>query len=171
MTRSGSSTIRAAALASLALALAACGGDDEQPAQAAGGGKATVSVEDVDDVGAVLVDDGGAALYASEEESDGKIRCTGSCLELWMPLAAPGGGQPSAGEGIDAEVATVERPDGTMQVTFDGKPLYRFSEDAKPGQVTGDGASDEFDGTSFTWHAVTTDGGSGDSGGGRTYGY
>jgi len=174
MTRSRSSTICAAALASLALALAACGGDDEQPAQAAGGGKATVSVQDVDDVGAVLVDDGGAALYASEEESDGKIRCTASCLEFWMPLAAPGGGKPSAGEGVDAEVATVERPDGTMQVTYDGKPLYRFSEDAKPGQVTGDGLSDEFDGKSFTWHAATTDGDGGDSdgsGGGRTYGY
>jgi predicted lipoprotein with Yx(FWY)xxD motif len=174
MTHSRSGPICAAALASLALAFAACGGDDEQPAAAADGGRATVSREDVDGVGTVLVDDDGAALYASEEESDGRIRCTGSCLEFWIPLAAPAG-KPTAGDDVGGELGTVERPDGTMQVTHDGKPLYRFSEDAKPGQVSGDGLSDEFDGKSFTWHAVTTEGGSSDgsggSGGGRTYGY
>ena len=34
----------------------------------------------------------------------------------------------------------------------------RFSEDPGPGQVTGDNFMDDFDGTSFTWHAVTAGG-------------
>jgi len=161
----------AAALAALALALGACGGDDEQPAAGADGEPATVSVDEVDDVGPVLVDGDGAALYVSEQESDGKVRCTADCLELWLPLEAPAG-EPTAGDGVEGELGTVERPDGTMQVTHDGMPLYRFSEDGEPGQVTGDGLSDEFGGETFTWRAVTTAGEPAeDSGGGRTYGY
>jgi predicted lipoprotein with Yx(FWY)xxD motif len=171
MTRARHRTICAAALAAAALALGACGGDDEQPAAAADGEPATVSVDEVDGVGAVLVDDAGAALYVSEEESDGKVRCTADCLEFWIPLEAPGG-EPTAGDGVEGELGTVERPDGAMQVTHDGKPLYRFSEDGEPGKVTGDGLSDEFGGESFTWHAVTTgDAPDDDAGGGRTYGY
>jgi predicted lipoprotein with Yx(FWY)xxD motif len=169
MARSRTRTICAAALAAVALALGACGGDDEQPA--AGGQGTTVAVDEVDGVGPVLVDDGGAALYVSEQESDGKVRCTADCLEFWIPLEAPAG-EPTAGAGVGGKLGTVERPDGTMQVTHDGKPLYRFSQDGEPGQVTGDGLSDEFGGESFTWHAVTTgDAPADDSGGGRTYGY
>jgi predicted lipoprotein with Yx(FWY)xxD motif len=171
MTRSRSRAACGAALAALALALGACGGDDEQPAVASDGTPATVSVDEVDGVGAVLVDPDGAALYVSDQESDGKVRCTGACVAFWLPLEAPAGGL-SAGDDVSGKLGTVERPDGTSQVTYDGKPLYRFSEDAEPGQVTGDGFSDEFDGETFTWHAETTDGSSsGGSDGGRSYGY
>ena len=170
MTRSRTRTICAAALAATALALGACGGDDEQPA-AAGGEAATVALDEVDGVGAVLVDDDGAALYFSDQESDGKVRCTADCLDFWIPLEAPAG-EPTAGAGVGGKLGTVKRPDGTMQVTHDGKPLYRFAEDGKPGKVTGDGLSDEFGGEAFTWHAVTTgDAPAEDMGAGRTYGY
>jgi hypothetical protein len=54
-------------------------------------------------------------------------------------------------------VATVDRPDGSQQVTLDGAPLYTFTQEG-PGEVTGDGASDSFGGEDFTWHAVTPSG-------------
>ena len=171
MTSSRSRTIGAAALAALAFAVGACGGGDEQPAGASDGRPATVSVDEVDGVGSVLVDAAGAALYVADQESDGAVRCTGACMEAWIPLEAPAG-EPTAGDGVDGELATVERPDGTMQVTHDGKPLYRFSGDEQPGKATGNGLSDEYGGESFTWHAVTTKGAApGGSGGGRSYGY
>jgi predicted lipoprotein with Yx(FWY)xxD motif len=155
----------AAALA--ALTLAACGGDDEE--QAAAGPPPTVSVEKVDAIGDVLVDREGAALYTSEQEADGTVRCVDACLGFWLPLEASG--TPSASDDVDGELGTVRRPDGDMQVTYDGVPLYRFSEDAEAGQVTGDGLSDAFGGTTFTWHAATTEGTADTSGGGRGYGY
>ncbi len=43
-------------------------------------------------------------------------------------------------------------------MTLDGAPLYTFAEDSGPGTATGDGVSDQFDGQSFTWHAVTVGG-------------
>ena len=41
------------------------------------------------------------------------------------------------------------RPDGSRQVTFDGRPLYRFAEDSDAGTVTGNGIADSFDGQSL----------------------
>ena len=152
-----------ALLAALALSLGACG-DEDQPAAA----DATVSVEEVDGVGAVLVDRSGAALYTADQEADGTIRCRGECARIWLPLEASGA--PTASDDVPGELATVERPDGAMQVTHDGKPLYRFAEDSEPGDVTGDGLRDRFGDTSFTWHAVTTEGES-TGGSGRGYGY
>ncbi len=167
MTRSRVRAVGGAALAALAFAAAACGDDEEEPAAAAA--PATVSVAEVDGVGSVLVDRAGAALYTADEEADGKIRCVDECLGFWLPLEASGA--PTGSDDVTGELGTVERPDGAMQVTYDGKPLYRFSDDTEPGKVTGDGLSDTFGGASFTWHAVTTDGGSEPSGGGRSYGY
>jgi predicted lipoprotein with Yx(FWY)xxD motif len=156
-----------AALAALALIIGACGGDDDAPAGAAAA-DTTVSVEQVDGVGSVLVDRSGAALYTADQEANGTIRCRGECVSIWLPLEASG--TPTGSDDVTGELGTVERPDGAMQVTYDGKPLYRFAEDSEPGKVTGDGLSDRFGDTSFTWHAVTTEGTS-NGGGGRSYGY
>jgi predicted lipoprotein with Yx(FWY)xxD motif len=171
MTRSRPRAVCGAALAALALAVGACGDDSEEPAVAAGGGEPTVSVDHVDGIGAVLVDQAGAALYASDEEADGKIRCTDGCLSFWTPVAATG--TPTGADDVTGKLDTIKRPDGSKQVTYDGKPLYSFTEDTEPGTVTGDGFKDSFDGQSFTWHAVTTEGTSSSdgSGGGRTDGY
>jgi hypothetical protein len=51
----------------------------------------------------------------------------------------------------------VKRSDGTSQVTFGGKPLYSFVQDSS-GQVTGNGFTDSFGGTNFTWTVATASG-------------
>jgi predicted lipoprotein with Yx(FWY)xxD motif len=33
----------------------------------------------------------------------------------------------------------ITRSDGTFQVTLDGKPLYYYAKDTKPGDTTGEG--------------------------------
>jgi predicted lipoprotein with Yx(FWY)xxD motif len=152
-------------VALLALGLAACGGDDNSDngsaagtnAAAAGGGQ-TVSTKSVSGVGTVLVDSSGMALYTNNMDTGSKVACTGECASEWVPLAAPGGGQPTSSDSaVQAKLATVNRPDGSTQVTFGGLPLYTFVDDS-PGQVTGNGESDSFGGTQFVWTAATTSG-------------
>jgi predicted lipoprotein with Yx(FWY)xxD motif len=152
-------TIALAAMAAVVavLALAACGGggydsSDSSPAAQSRDGTVTVSVERLGDAGRVLVDSTGKALYAADKEADSSVVCTDDCTSFWIPLTIDGGA-PSA-DSLPSELGVVERADGTRQVTFDGKRLYTFVED-EPGEVTGDGFSDAFDGEQFTWHVVT----------------
>jgi predicted lipoprotein with Yx(FWY)xxD motif len=146
-----------------AVGLAACGGGSSSTGSSAAG---DVSTKDVSGVGTVLVDAKGQALYSPEQEASGKILCTDSCTSIWVPLDLPSGQTAAtAPDGIGSRLGVVTRPDGSKQVTFDGKPLYTFVEDGSPGTVTGNGAKDSFGGTSFTWHVVspgsTTTGGTG----------
>jgi predicted lipoprotein with Yx(FWY)xxD motif len=136
------------------LALASCGGasSDSSPAAQSGDDAASVSVQELGDSGRVLVDSAGKALYAPDEEADSSVVCTGACTSFWMPLTIDG--VAPTGNSLPAGLGVVEREGGTRQVTFDGKRLYTFVED-KPGEVTGDGFSDAFDGQQFTWHVVS----------------
>ena len=157
--------IPGAALAA-SLVLAACGGggsdsSDSAPAAASG---MTVAVKSIDGIGDVLVDSGGKALYASDVEADGKVRCTGACTSFWKPLTVDSA-KPTVADDVGS-VGVVSRPDGAKQVTVGGKLLYTFTEDG-PGTVEGNGFADDFDGHHFTWNAVLAGGDvAGSSGGG-----
>jgi predicted lipoprotein with Yx(FWY)xxD motif len=155
--------IAAAAAVAAVLALAACGGggggSNESSAAAPSSNTATVSVQEIGDSGRVLVDSAGKALYTSEEEAQSDVVCTEACAEFWIPLTIEEGAP--TGDSVMGDLGVAERPDGTRQVTLDGERLYTFVED-DPGEVTGDGFSDAFDGQQFTWHVVGA-GGSPDS--------
>ena len=148
----------------LAIGLAACGGNSSSSgssgsaATSTGGVASTVSTKSISGVGTVLVDAKGDALYTNNQDSGSKIACTGSCTSIWLPLAAPSGGQPTSyNASVQAKLGVVKSSGGTSQVTFGGKPLYTFVQDS-PGQATGNGVKDSFGGTNFTWTAATASG-------------
>ena len=45
----------------------------------------------------------------------------------------------------------MKRPEGTMQVTYKGTPLYTFTGDQQPGETKGQGIKDV-----GTWSVITT---------------
>ena len=103
----------------------------------------------------MLVDSKGQALYTNNQDSGMNVACTGSCTAIWVPLMAPSSGQPtSSDQAVQAKLGMV-KSNGGSQVTFGGKPLYSFVQDS-PGQVTGNGFTDNFGGTSFTWTVAST---------------
>ena len=145
-------TLLLGATAALAT-LTACGGGGEA-GEAAGNPPASgaVSVKEVDGVGQTLVDAAGKTLYFADQEADGTIKCTDSCLAFWFPVQ----GSESTAKSMDG-LAVIKRSDnGESQLTFQGKPLYTFKLDTGPGQNKGNNLTDEFDGTTFAWHAATT---------------
>jgi predicted lipoprotein with Yx(FWY)xxD motif len=157
------SILAIASAALLALGVAACGGssnsssDSGSKTMPATGGGDTVSTKSISGTGNVLVDSTGMALYTNNMDSGSKIACTGQCLSFWLPVAASGGQPTSADSSVQAKLGTVKRPDGTSQVSWGGKPLYTFVQDS-PGKVTGNGFTDSFGGTNFTWTVATASG-------------
>jgi predicted lipoprotein with Yx(FWY)xxD motif len=161
----------AGAIVAATLVLAGCGsggGNASGGSSAAPGATGqTVSVKQIDGVGRVLVDAHGAPLYASDQEMNGKVLCTGACTSFWAPLTISGG---SPSGSVKGTLGTVARPGGGTQVTLDKKPLYSFTQD-KPGEVNGNGLSDKFGAHSFTWHVVSAGKTAGSSNGSSRYGY
>jgi len=94
----------------------------------------------------VLTTTKGRTLYSLSVEKNGRFVCTGSCLSVWHPLTVPAGVKPTG----PVKLGTIERPEGGTQVTYKGRPLYRFGADAKAGEVNGEGIKDV-----GTWHAAT----------------
>ena len=87
----------------------------------------------------VLVNRKGLTLYSLSAETRGRFICTTKfCLSLWTPLDVTKGTRPMGA----AHLSTVKRPDGRIQVTYRGLPLYTFNEDRKPGDVKGNGFKD-----------------------------
>lgn len=144
----------------LALALAACGDDAgdmtvEEPADTPTDDPADTQTEEpapdesegavvsvaATDAGDVLVDEEGMTLYVFEPDEQGESTCYDDCAATWPPLVTES--DPEAGEGADAALlGTAERTDGTMQVTYDGWPLYSFGGDEAPGDTNGQGVND-----------------------------
>jgi predicted lipoprotein with Yx(FWY)xxD motif len=153
-------TVRLSTVAlGLALAVAACGsGSNGGGAKGTSANGSTISAHNVPGAGMTLTGKDGMTLYFSDQEASGKIQCTGACLSFWTPLTVSGGTAPTAGPGLSGTLATIKRPDGSMQVTYNGKPLYSFAEDGGPDDAKGNGFKDMFNGTNFEWHAATPSG-------------
>lgn len=102
---------------------------------------ATVNAEVVGDAGTILVDgETGLTLYYFEKDTkdSGTSACTGGCLETWPALTVEAGETPTGGEGVTGTLGTITRADdGTLQVTYNGLPLYFFKNDAEPGDLNG----------------------------------
>lgn len=108
-------------------------------AASSGGGEATpVSLGSAAGVGKVLVDSNGMTLYyfQKDQKGSGKSKCEGACAAGWPPLTTSG--EPEAMSGVNSSMlGTIQRSDGTTQVTYAGWPLYTFVEDKKPGEDNG----------------------------------
>ena len=87
----------------------------------------------------VLVNRKGLTLYSLSVETRGRFICADqSCLSLWKPLVVPKGTTPTGA----LHLGTVRRPDGRIQVSYRGRPVYTFTQDRKPGDVKGNGFKD-----------------------------
>jgi predicted lipoprotein with Yx(FWY)xxD motif len=98
-------------------------------------------------LGEIYTDQNGMTLYTFDKDTNGASMsaCMGKCIENWPPFVAPEGAM------ADDEWTIVQftDTDGTVKNmwSYEGSPLYLFVKDAKPGDVTGDGANG-------VWHVV-----------------
>jgi predicted lipoprotein with Yx(FWY)xxD motif len=83
----------------------------------------------------VLTNSRGFTLYLFVPDGTGRSVCYGSCAAYWPPVT----GRPEAGPGVTGTLGTTQRTDGSLQVTYNGHPLYTYVGDSAPGQANGNG--------------------------------
>jgi predicted lipoprotein with Yx(FWY)xxD motif len=134
-------------------ALVACsaGGTSSTPASASPsasesaaasvGSATTVEAKPVGSIGTALVaGSNGMTVYTFTKDvrDSGKSNCTGDCLTAWPALTVDEGVTPSGGSGVAGTLGTITRTDDqTIQVTYNGLPLYFFANDTAPGDANG----------------------------------
>jgi predicted lipoprotein with Yx(FWY)xxD motif len=138
---------------------AACGNDDAastaaengEPAASGAAAGSAVAVRSGDsELGEILVGEDGLTLYGFTNDVDGTSTCTGTCADAWPPVLVSADW--TVGPGLDSGIfSTVRRDDGSEQLVAGKWPLYRFSGDAAPGDVNGQGSGG-------VWFVVGADG-------------
>lgn len=110
-------------------------GGEERAAQKSAG----LGVESQAPYGRYLTDAEGRALYLFEaDEGVEGSACYGACAEAWPPLLTEEDQPRMTTQALDPQkVGTIERRDGSKQVTYGGWPLYYFVKDEGRGDVEG----------------------------------
>jgi predicted lipoprotein with Yx(FWY)xxD motif len=115
-------------------------------ASSAGGTRVVMTAKNKTLGKTILVNRQGLTLYSLSVERHGRFICkNAACLSLWKPLVVAKGVKPT---GV-SRLGTVKRPDGRIQVSYRGGPLYRFVQDRKRGDIKGNGFKDV-----GTWRVV-----------------
>lgn len=88
--------------------------------------------------GTVLADESGISLYyfTVDIPSSNTSACIGECTFTWEPFSTG-----------DDNLSSFKRPDGIVQATYQGWPLYLYKGDAVAGDIKGDGLNN-------SWFAV-----------------
>ena len=103
--------------------------------------QATVEATSVGSIGTVLVaGSNGMTVYtfAKDVKDSGQSNCAGDCLTKWPALTVAAGVTPTGGSGVVGTLGTITRSDdATIQVTYNGLPLYFFAGDTAAGDANG----------------------------------
>jgi predicted lipoprotein with Yx(FWY)xxD motif len=110
-----------------------------------------LSVSTAGELGQIVVDGKGMSLYRFDNDTGkpSKSNCLADCAVAWPPVLVAGDPAVIPVEGIDkALLGSVDREDGTKQLTIAGWPQYNYAKDTKPGDVLGQGVGGK-------WFATT----------------
>lgn len=119
-----------------------------EPSEEGAGGQGGAGSEDVhlgssNFIGDYLVDAAGMSLYIYGADYPGDCNnppisnCVDDCALSWPIFDA---GPRTLAEGLpDEAFGTFQRPDGSMQTTYLGWPLYHYKSDEVPGDLVGHG--------------------------------
>jgi predicted lipoprotein with Yx(FWY)xxD motif len=120
------------AVSVLALVLFGVAVADAGGSHAAASATVTLKAAKVGDL-TVLTNAHGLTLYLFVPDTSTASKCTGLCASYWPPVT----GSPRAGPGVTGRLGSITRPDGAVQATYDGHPLYTYIGDSSPGQEQG----------------------------------
>ena len=111
---------------------------------ASGGGEAYEVAVASGAVGSFLTGENGLTLYTFKPDSPNTSTCSGDCATNWPPFVVTATDTLKPDSGITGKLTTFARADGTMQVAYNGAPLYYFAGDSAAGDANGQGLADKW---------------------------
>jgi predicted lipoprotein with Yx(FWY)xxD motif len=119
-----------------------------------GSGTATVITAKASKLGTILAaGPKRLTVYLFEGDKGSSSSCSGECAAVWPPVTTTGAttATPRASASL---LGTTRRPDGTLQVTYNGHPLYYFAKDGDASDTYGQGIK----GFGAGWYALKPSG-------------
>jgi predicted lipoprotein with Yx(FWY)xxD motif len=99
-------------------------------------------------IGTILTDGEGMTLYTWDRDDPTASTISTTASATWPLFLSDA---PTAPAGLTGTLSAAPRTDGSMQVTYNGWPLYYYINDHAAGDTNGDGVGG-------IWHAVRVDG-------------
>jgi predicted lipoprotein with Yx(FWY)xxD motif len=128
------------------------GGSGQSGGSGGGSGPGVTITTANSQFGQVLFDGDERAIYFFDKDTSDRSECYGECAAAWPPVLTKG--EPEAVGTAEAKLlGTINRNDGSTQVTYKGRPLYYYVDDPR-GQILCHGV-EEFGGV---WLAVEPNG-------------
>jgi predicted lipoprotein with Yx(FWY)xxD motif len=90
-------------------------------------------------LGTILTGENGMTLYTFQKDGKDVSNCYDKCAANWPPLMA------HKDDVAEGKYSIITRKDGSKQWAMDGKPLYFWVKDSKPGDTTGNGVLNVWD--------------------------
>jgi predicted lipoprotein with Yx(FWY)xxD motif len=110
---------------------------------AAGSGPVAVNAA-TGPLGIYLTGADGLTLYTFKPDGTNASTCDSGCAEAWPPFTIEPGVELAPGDGVKGVLTTFSRTEGTLQVAYNGAPLYYFANDTVPGDTNGQGLGDNW---------------------------
>ena len=99
-------------------------------------------------LGTYLIGYTGAAVYTHDGDTASSSACYDACAQEWPPYLV--GSEDNIHQlkaGVRDVTSTITRTDGSLQLTYDGHPLYFYAADKESNNPSGNGVSG-------AWHLV-----------------
>lgn len=77
----------------------------------------------------------GLSIYTFDPDGANESSCYESCTVTWPPIILT----PAEAQLVSDDFGLANRKEGSLQLTFDSRPLYLFVGDKKPGDIRSDG--------------------------------
>ena len=89
-------------------------------------------------LGTYLIAANDMTLYEYANDSSGTTKCvSATCVSLWPAYTVASGTALTESPAVAGAIGTITRPDGSVQVAYNGMPLYFYHADAAPGDTNG----------------------------------
>ncbi len=89
-------------------------------------------------LGVYLIGSNGMTLYIYAKDATNTSACSGACTMVWAPYIITSANVLSNVQaGISGKAGFITRADGSLQATYNGKPLYYFTKDTASGETLG----------------------------------